>query len=678
MKPAWLKRLRAGPWVLALVVAMLGWALHHFAFGSGLVNLSYDLLHIIRYHPLQSDEAVIVYLDEQSHLELNQPLNAPWDRALHARMIDRLNAAGARAVVMDIVFSDPSHGSTDAGADALLAGALRRSGRVILGADHVPINEHEKQFVPPLEHLRTNSADYGSVEMWPGRDLIVRAQAPNELVPSMSWAAAKFLSAPVTRQMEAETFQPSIDVAAVNAWINYYGPPNTLPHVRYSDALRAGGLPDSVFRDKIVFIGARVITKLQNERNDAYRNPFSFWMTRKGDSPLIFGVEIQANMFLNLLRGDWLRRWPLPTERAILLVFGALAGFVLMRLRPGGAIALALLAALAITVVSRELFVTNLIWFPFLIPLVQVAVALLCSVAVNSIRLYVENRLFVQSLEMYLSPKLVKKFAEDKDRSLLKPGATKQKLTIMFSDIAGFTAISEGLDSDDLALMMNEYFQGAVGQCIHATDGTVVKYIGDGIFAFWNAPDPQSDHAVRACEAALRFREQGRTPIHGQQLVTRIGLHTGVANVGNFGSQTRVDYTAIGENINLASRLEGLNKYLGTDVLITGDVKREIGDRFLTRFLGRFQLKGFEKSVEVHELVALREAGPAPAWHADFDQALRLFQQRDLGAAELAFERVEESAPHDGSTQFYRRQTSEIRNQVLPENWNGEVELKDK
>ena len=124
--------------------------------------------------------------------------------------------------------------------------------------------------------------------------------------------------------------------------------------------------------------------------------------------------------------------------------------------------------------------------------------------------------------------------------------------------------------------------------------------------------------------------------------------------------------------------MQGLNKHLGTDVLITGDVKREIGDRFLTRFLGRFQLKGFEKSIEVHELVALREAGPAPAWHADFDRALRLFQQRDLGAAELAFERVEESAPHDGSTQFYRRQTLEIRDQVLPENWNGEVELKDK
>src|ERR1041385_9176212 len=102
------------------------------------------------------------------------------------------------------------------------------------------------------------------------------------------------------------------------------------------------------------------------------------------------------------------------------------------------------------------------------------------------------------------------------------------------------------MDSDELALMMNEYFQGAVGKCIPPTDGTVVKYIGDAIFAFWNAPEPQNDHAVRACEAALRFREQGKQPIHGKTLATRLGLLTGLANVGNFGSENRIDYTAVG------------------------------------------------------------------------------------------------------------------------------------
>ena len=671
---SWLKRIHWSAWLLGGAVAALGWFLHDFAFGSGVVNLSYDLLHVLRSYNIPAPEAVIVYLDEKSHLDLKQPQNAPWSRALHAQMIDRLTASGAKAIVMDIVFSDAN---PDKEVDQMLADAMHRSGRVILGADHVPISSTEKMFDKPFELLETNAADYGSVEMWLSRDLIVRAQAPNEQLPSISWAAANFVGAPVTKRLDAEKFQPSIDDIVPRSWIQYYGPPNSLSSIRYSDALRREVVPDSAFRDKVVFIGAKVITKLQNERNDAYRNPFSFWMTRKGEVPLIFGVEIQTTMFLNLLRGDWLRRWPLARERWIILISGALAGYGLMRIRPRFAIIVALLALGTVTVASRELFIRNLVWFPWLIVMVQVGFALICSVSLNSIRLYVENRLFVRSLEMYLSPKLVKKFAADKDRKLLKPGAEKQKLTILFSDIAGFTSVSEGMDSDELAKMMNDYFQGAVGKCIHATDGTVVKYIGDAIFAFWNAPDPQGDHAMRACEAALKFRELSKQPVAGKKLVTRIGLHTGVANVGNFGSETRVDYTAIGESINLASRMEGLNKYLGTDVLITGDVKKEIGDRFITRYLGRFQLKGFEKSVEVYELAAM-QGGSVPPWHHGFADALRLFQQRDFSGAGLAFDRIHESAVEDHTVDFYLKYLAQIREHPLPEKWAGEVELKEK
>src|SRR5205814_9946580 len=146
-------------------------------------------------------------------------------------------------------------------------------------------------------------------------------------------------------------------------------------------------------------------------------------------------------------------------------------------------------------------------WFHWLIiTAVQIPIPVFSSIVVNSVQLYVQNKLYQQSLALYLSPKLVKKFASNKE--LLRPGAKKETLTILFSDIAGFTSISEGMDSDELARYMNSYFQTAVAQCIHHTDGTIVKYIGDAIFAFWNAPDPQSDHALRACEAALRFRDQ--------------------------------------------------------------------------------------------------------------------------------------------------------------------------
>jgi adenylate cyclase len=675
---SWLHRIRWSAWLLAVLVAALGWVMHDTLYGYGIRNLSYDLLHILRRDNIPANEAIVVYLDEVSHEELGQKKNAPWDRTLHARMIDRLTEAGARTVVMDIVFSDPAAGGTAPEADTKLAEAMRRNGRVIAGADHITVNASEKRYDPPIELLQTNMVDYGSVEMRIDRDLIIRAHAPNEQVYSMSWATAKFLNAPVTKTTDPEQFAPSMDVKLVNAWIHYYGPPNSIPSVRYSEAIDPLRTSANLFSNKVVFIGAKVITKLQNERNDAYRNPFSFFMERKGQEPLIYGVEVQATMFLNLLRGDWLRRPSFYVETWAILLFGAIVGYGFMRMRPVVAIIVALLALFVVVVVCRQLFIYKLIWLPWLIPFLQILFALICAVSLNSIRLYVENRMFVQSLEMYLSPKLVKKFAADKDRKLLKPGANNEKLTILFSDIEKFTSITEGMDPDELCQVMNEYFQGAVGGCIHPTDGTVVKYIGDAIFAFWNAPDPQPDHAVRACEAALRFREQSKVPVRNRKLVTRIGLHTGVAKVGNFGSDTRVDYTALGENINLASRMEGLNKFLGTDVLITGDVKKEIGDRFITRYLGRFILKGFEKSVDVYELVALREGGSAPAWHREFEEGLRHFQQRDFGAATMSFERVLESASDETTSKFYLKHIKEVVADPPPDNWSGEVELKEK
>jgi adenylate cyclase len=226
---------------------------------------------------------------------------------------------------------------------------------------------------------------------------------------------------------------------------------------------------------------------------------------------------------------------------------------------------------------------------------------------------------------------------------------------------------------------MNGYFQTAVAECIHPTDGTIVKYIGDAIFAFWNAPDLQADHPLRACEAALRFRDQPPQFMNGRRLVTLIGLHTGVANVGNFGSTTRVDYTALGENINLASRMEGLNRYLGTEALLTAETHAGVEGRFATRFLGKFRLKGFARSVGVFELAGRAEqaAGLRPL-HEAFAAALELFQQKNFTGAEAAFRKALEIGPGDGPSGFYLKHIAALRKHPAPENWRGEVELKEK
>jgi len=308
-----------------------------------------------------------------------------------------------------------------------------------------------------------------------------------------------------------------------------------------------------------------------------------------------------------------------------------------------------------------------------------VGMALSWAISFNSLKLFVQKRLLEQSLGLHLSPSRVRQLMSRPE--LLRPGAEKQELSIMFSDIADFTRLSEGMDSDDLAHMMNSYFESAISS-VHETDGTVVKLIGDAIFAVWNAPITQADHRVRACRTALLLRDQPVSFVAGQKervLFTRIGLHTGEANVGNFGSATRFDYTALGENINLASRMEGLNKHLGTQVLMTGETQSAAADHFVTRHLGSFQLKGFEKPVEVYELVGLLEqAEPTREWRELFAQALALYKDQDHATAKMLFHQVLHLRPDDGPSKFYIGRIGEIESEKMVMEWGGHTRMFDK
>jgi adenylate cyclase len=658
-----LKRQLGKTWVAgvagALLAVLAGVALHEFTFGSGLVNLSYDLLTVAKPQTLPTN-VVLVVMDETSHEKLGQPLNAPWNRALHAQLVDRLTAAGAKAIVFDIVFSDPSSSAVD----QKLARSLAQSKRVILAADPERVSNAQKRFKMPIDILRNAAAAVGSDEVVPGRDLIVRQHTPGqpiEVISTLSWVTAQFVGPGQA---------PNTNAEAIPRWIQYYAPANSLLSIKYEDAL--GNAPANFFQNKVVFVGARIFTRLGAERKDEYRTPFS---SAKRTEPFISGVEIQATAFLNLARADWWERLPIRTERAIIVAVGVLIGFFVMQARPVSATALAIVIGVGLLSASYVAVYEKRLWFPWLIPAAQLALIWVLSVAVNSFRLYLERRLYEQTAALYLPPKLVKKFAQHE--RFRRRGAEKQMLTILFSDIANFTTISEGMDSDALARLMNNYFQKAVSECIHPTDGTVVKYIGDAIFAFWNAPDQQHDHAVRACETALRFRNQPVQEINGHPLLTRVGLHTGIANVGNFGSIDRFDYTALGENINLASRMEGLNKYLGTQVLLTDATQAEIGRTFATRFLGKFRLKGFEKTVGVYELLGTGSDETTP-WLKVFQGALDAFAQQDFTLAKMRFSEVLSLQPDDGPSIFYLHKLEELRQVPPARSWSGEVELKEK
>lgn len=670
-----IKKLNPRTWgglIGALLSVLAGVAVYQNPWSRALENSSYNLLFPSR--PIEPvEDAAIVYLDEESHKELNQKFNQAWDRQLHARLVEQLTAAGAKAVVFDIVFSDPG---PDNAADDRFAAAIKANGRVVLAADVVATaygvgGVAAKSVTPPWEKFSEVAGAIGSAEMMADADMIIRQHLPastDDLLPSLSWATAEMLKLPTT----------STEFSRLRSrWVDYYGPPSTIPNVSYHRALTEINESTNRFRDKVVFVGARTFTKFAGERKDEYRTPYSAWFP---DHPFMAGVEIQATLFLNLLREGWLMRLSPAHERWILLLVGLLAGAGLTQLRPAFASVVTLLGIVAVIASAWYAFVGPRVWFPWVIVVVvQLPLALIWSLLFNTLRLYFENRLLGVTLGQHLSPSRVKQLL--KTRDVLTPGAEKTELSIMFTDIADFSVLSEQMDSDELAQLMNEYFEAAIA-CVHETDGFLVKLIGDALFVIWNAPIAQPDHRERAARTAMLLQQ--RLVAFGasgkkRALRTRIGLHTGVANVGNFGSATRFDYTAIGENINLASRMEGLNKHVGTGVLATGETAGPLDGLVDIRMLGHFRLKGFQRAVAVHEILGpASQAESTRAWRETFAVGLRHFQKREMDRAREAFTKTLELRPDDGPSLFYLGLMDELVPDLIAENWHGEIDIKEK
>jgi adenylate cyclase len=662
----------------ALLSAGIGYLLVWSSLGEGLVNKSYDLPFQYKKVVTQTN-ILMVYLDDESHARLHQKYLVPWNRAFYTALVKRATAEKARAVVFDVVFSD----SLDKKTDQEFADAMLENGNVIIADDLVatPVGlagQFTLDFTPIDPVINGGAAALANDSLYPGADDAVRCYVPadgrkdritRQVIDSEAWAAMFILDQSIKDKYGKTKSELH--------WLNYYGPEiKGLQSVSLYRALTNNDpdLPPGFFKDKVIFVGEKLETKAADTRKDEYPSPFS----HLPDNKFFTGVGIHATAFLNILQDDWLRRLPTTYERLLIISIGVLAGAGLIFFRPIIAAGLALFAVFPIALGNFYFFTHQKYWFPWLIPVAaQIPVGLIWSVTFNSIQLYVEKQKVEQSLSLYLPARLVKKFANDPE--LLKPGAKTQQLTTLFSDIASFTSITEGMNPNELANMMNAYFQSAVDECIHYTEGTIVKYIGDAIFAFWNAPDPQEDHPIRAAEAALRFRDQDTHEFNGKKIITRIGLHTGEANVGNFGSTTRVDYTAFGENINLTSRMEGLNKYLGTRVLMTGDTKQGIADRFVTRYIGLFRLKGFEKAVQVYELMDRPpDAEKTRELRERFEEARALFVNKDFTGARAAFLRVLELNPTDGPSYFYMAHIQEMHIEELPANWKGDITLKEK
>jgi adenylate cyclase len=657
------QRVRSGAFtaVLTAGLGLLAW------FGLGdqwLTRSSYDRLFY--FQPQQQPaEAVIIFMDERAYDSMEQKRHEPWDRKLHAALLDRLRREQAKAVVFDLLFDEASDDPQD---DQIFGDALAAQGRAILAGNieqQMHLGRPIQRLRQPRELLRTNAWGWGLATVFCDPDNVVREfYAGTDEYPSLAWKVAELLGAPVARNPAGR---------ATERWLNYYGPAETLTHISYADI--SNTVPAGFFRDKVVFVGSRLHTGYGGEERDTFGHPANL-----GSGEPIPGVEVHATAFLNLLRQDGLRKLPSGVEALLILLGGAALGYCLVLFRPWQALAVCLGIAVLI-LVSNVIWLRGFhAWFSWLVPvIIQLPVAFTGSVLFHFARVHAEKCVVEYSLAQHLDPSRVKQLL--KDPCLRERGGNHVTISILFSDIAHFSKISGRMHPEDLIQLLNQYFETSLG-IIHRNQGTVVKLLGDAVFAIWNAPVAQPDHPQKTCVAALQLRDQlssfntaqGRLPLR-----TRIGLHTGLAFVGNVGSEMRFDYTAIGESVNLASRLEGLNKHLGTDILASRDIQKSVENLLVSRPVGYFRLQGFDRVMEVHELIGPRDQAEATRpWRECYAEALHHFHCRAFATAEAGFKKTLDLRPDDHPSEFYLRKIAEFRAQPPPEEWAGEIELTEK
>jgi len=264
-----------------------------------------------------------------------------------------------------------------------------------------------------------------------------------------------------------------------------------------------------------------------------------------------------------------------------------------------------------------------------------------------------------------------------------KPGGSIQHLTVMFIDIAGFTGLSERM-GDRLVPLLSAYLD-LTSDVIVANGGTIDKFIGDAVMAFWGAPTPQQDHALLCCRAALGCRtaleNSGLADDQGQPLQIRIGINTGRMLVGNIGSELRLNYTVIGDAVNVASRLEGANKHYETQILIGAETKRLVDDVMITREIDRIAVYGKTEGLAVYELIdTVQEPNcdARPAWIAQYEEGLLKYRKRDFSSAIRCFLAVLRERPHDRPTELMLDRCRLLEQSGIDDKWSPVTALQSK
>jgi adenylate cyclase len=600
-----------------------------------------DLLFGFRKAP---ENILLITIDEQSIQAVGQ---WPWPREVIGRAITRL--APASAIGIDVNFKEPSRlGVAD---DLALAGAMRASRvPVVIASDLQP----NGTVINPIPVLASASLT----------GLANLAIDPDGTARSIQiWRADKpVLAVQIAQAAGYETLRRT-----GLQRIRYLGPENSVPSYPFIDLLN-GRIPASELKDKIILIGATA-----RDLQDIRQTPLG----------LISGVEIQANIVDNVIHDDFLRSNPLVD---VLLTFAAgLAGLVLtLAIRRAWIIILGLIAIIGIVWISVFIAFDSGLLTDLLMPTIAILAGSGTALTARYMAAAQERRFIHDTFSRYLAPQVIQALMEDP--SLVRLGGERRNLTILFSDIRGFTSLSETMGPQELSHFLNRYLT-RMTDVILERQGVIDKYIGDAVMSFWGAPLDDDRHALNGIRSALAMVKaleefnQDNEILRLPRIDIGIGLNTGAVTVGNMGSEKRFDYTVIGDDVNLASRLESLTKTYGVHIIVSDTVLTHVApserNELHTREIDRVRVKGKSQPVTIHEVMSPSQAKRLAPHLELFSAARDHYYAGRWTLAEAALDQFIAAARHDGPAQLLKERTLSFQENP-PADWQGIYEMTSK
>jgi adenylate cyclase len=594
----------------------------YFIYNPKLIRADHFLLDLffrIRGPVDPGKDIVIVALDSESAAVMHRKTGS-WKRSDFAEAIRTLTGCGADLIAIDYIFTVAD---ADPEQDRLLTEALRDSANVILSSE---ISEHTHAL--PFGPFREQEVGEGFVNVFPDEDGVVRRIPPlrGHLTSRNQWEIENVpfaLAVALARLYPDGNFQADLSHADFvrfrelnipysepdrtglqGFYVNFAGPPQHFLQIPFHK-VASGGFDPATVKGKIVLMGS-----MSPFQHDYYRIPFSSSTESRNSEEAVmasmYGIEIHANAIHTFLTRSFIAPAPKKTVALALAVLAMIAIWLAIGSRWNAFVnaALSLLVLFLFAIVCYQMFLAGTLLFASPVYLCVLGISLTGLIARQASE-ESEKRYITQLFGRYLSPGVVQELIVNRD--LVQLAGRKQRLTIFFSDIRGFTAMSEKLPAEEVSTILNEYFK-RMTKIVFKHRGTLDKFMGDAIMAFFGNPVYFADHAKAAVEMALDMREEmGRMlqywKEHGKEYSIGIGMgiNTGEVVVGNLGSSDFFDYTVIGDNVNLACRLEAIAN--AGQILISQSTYEEIKDYFEVNRLEPVMVKGKSQPVQIYEVM---------------------------------------------------------------------------